>query len=500
MTIKLKLQLLILATLLSIGGGIVAVIIGFNTVHGAYQDSERRAKETRGLYEIKSSALSTIQLDPTANETKILFADARKNIAAWGDTVMPMLRLPEQKQQLRQLLDQWNAYDQKSQQIFDLATHDAPTATAQVAALYQSDFLPMHATIDQMVSQIDQLSAASASHTESMITMSRIIVMVILLAVMAVVVGWTAILSRQILRSLSNIQGALQQASASLDLGVRARVERRDEIGLTADAFNHLMTRVSEVMRTVQAAVESVHTASAEIAAGNIDLSTRTEEQAAALEETAASMEELTGTVGHNAENARQASTLATSASATANRGNEVVSQAVDTMREISSSSARIADITGMIEGIAFQTNILALNAAVEAARAGEQGRGFAVVAGEVRSLAQRAASAAKEIKELIDISVTTSARGSDLVNRTGATMSEIIGAVARVNDIMAEIAAASGEQSRGIDQVGTAVTQMDRMTQQNAALVEQAAAAAQSMQDQASRLKQAVETFRFAA
>ena len=499
MTIKLKLQLLIAATLLSIGGGIVAVFIGFNAVHSAYKDSERRAKQIRALYEIKASFLTTDQLDPAAADSKKHFAEAEKTVSEWGDKIMPLIALPEQKQQMNLVLNEWTAYEQKSRQLFDLATHDSADAAARTDALYSSDFVPMEANLQQMIDRIDGLSTAASARTDKTISTSKLTVMGALLGVMLIVVGWTLLLSRQIQSSLANIQGALQQASASLDLGVRVRSARNDEIGVTGEAFNRLMERVAEVMRTVHEAVESVNSASSEIAAGNTDLSSRTEEQAAALEETAASMEELTGTVGHNAENARQAATLATSASAIANRGNEVVSEAVHTMREISSSSAKIAEITGMIEGIAFQTNILALNAAVEAARAGEQGRGFAVVAGEVRSLAQRAASAAKEIKELIEVSVTTSARGSELVNRAGETMSEIIGAVSRVNDIMAEIAAASGEQSRGIDQVGTAVTQMDQMTQQNAALVEQAAAAAQSMQDQSRRLKGAVEAFRFA-
>ena len=241
----------------------------------------------------------------------------------------------------------------------------------------------------------------------------------------------------------------------------------------------------------------AIYSGASEIATGNNDLSSRTEQQAASLEETAASMEQLTATVKQNAENARQASHLALSASETAQRGGKVVDNVVQTMRDISTSSQKIADIISVIDGIAFQTNILALNAAVEAARAGEQGRGFAVVAGEVRNLAQRSAQAAREIKSLIEDSVGKVDVGSTLVESAGETMAEIVSAVTRVTDIMGEIASASDEQSRGIDQVGLAVAEMDRVTQQNAALVEESAAAAAALEEQASRLTEAVAVFR---
>ncbi|EFH2687576.1 methyl-accepting chemotaxis protein II [Escherichia coli] len=247
----------------------------------------------------------------------------------------------------------------------------------------------------------------------------------------------------------------------------------------------------------VRNGANAIYSGASEIATGNNDLSSRTEQQAASLEETAASMEQLTATVKQNAENARQASHLALSASETAQRGGKVVDNVVQTMRDISTSSQKIADIISVIDGIAFQTNILALNAAVEAARAGEQGRGFAVVAGEVRNLAQRSAQAAREIKSLIEDSVGKVDVGSTLVESAGETMAEIVSAVTRVTDIMGEIASASDEQSRGIDQVGLAVAEMDRVTQQNAALVEESAAAAAALEEQASRLTEAVAVFR---
>jgi methyl-accepting chemotaxis protein len=252
-----------------------------------------------------------------------------------------------------------------------------------------------------------------------------------------------------------------------------------------------------QIVDKVRKGTDTIAMASSEIATGNLDLSTRTEQQASSLEETASSMEELTATVRQNADNARQANQLAATASSVAIKGGSVVSQVVDTMESINASSKKIVDIISVIDGIAFQTNILALNAAVEAARAGEQGKGFAVVASEVRSLAQRSAGAAKEIKALIDDSVGKVGVGSKLVNEAGATMEDIVASIKRVNDIMAEIRAASDEQSSGIEQVNHAITQMDQTTQQNASLVEQAAAAAESMQDQARHLVQVVSVFK---
>jgi methyl-accepting chemotaxis protein-1 (serine sensor receptor) len=302
-------------------------------------------------------------------------------------------------------------------------------------------------------------------------------------------------LRRAISEPLNEALGAFTAIAAG-DLRRPVVVRTRDEMGELLGGVSRMQRSLTDTVRSVREGAESIATATRQIAAGNIDLSSRTEEQASALQETASSMEELTGTVKQNAENARQASQLAANASEIANKGSSVVSQVVGTMGDINQSSAKISDIITIIEGIAFQTNILALNAAVEAARAGEEGRGFAVVAGEVRSLAQRSSAAAKEIKALIDNSVERVQAGSALVDEAGRTMTEIIGAVQRVTDIMGEIAAASQEQSSGIDQVARAVTQMDEVTQQNAALVEEAAAAAQSLEDQAGRLRAAVAVF----
>jgi methyl-accepting chemotaxis protein len=281
------------------------------------------------------------------------------------------------------------------------------------------------------------------------------------------------------------------------DLSQTFESSRSDELGRLVREVETMRQRFLGMMRELRSATDSINTASVEIASGNQDLSARTEQAASNLQETAASMEQLTSTVRQSADAARQANQLAASAAEIAVRGGQVVGQVVTTMDEINHSSKKISDIIGVIDGIAFQTNILALNAAVEAARAGEQGRGFAVVAGEVRNLAQRSAQAAKEIKGLIGASVDKVETGSRLVADAGQTMSEIVGSVQRVSDIIGEITAAAGEQSDGIGQVNVAVTQLDQMTQQNAALVEESAAAAESLKDQAKRLTQVVQIFR---
>ena len=300
--------------------------------------------------------------------------------------------------------------------------------------------------------------------------------------------------------SLESIRSTLVNVSQTLDLTQKIPVQRMDEIGHTAVAFNKLLEQIAGVIDTVRAATSAVGTASQQIASGTGDLSNRTSSQAASLEETAASMEQLTSTVGQNADNARQANQLARSASDVAAQGGSVVEQVVVTMGSINESSRKIVDIISVIDGIAFQTNILALNAAVEAARAGEQGRGFAVVATEVRNLAQRSAAAAKEIKALIDDSVEKVGSGTKLVEQAGSTMNEVVSSIKQVTDIVGEISAATQEQNDGIAQVHQSITQMDETTQQNSALVEQTAAAAQTLRDQADALERVVSAFTIGA
>ena len=303
-------------------------------------------------------------------------------------------------------------------------------------------------------------------------------------------------LTRSITRPLGEAVQVAQRVAAG-DLTTRIEVTQTDEAGQLLAALKQMNDSLVKVVGNVRMASDSIATGSSQIASGNQDLSQRTEQQASALEETAASMEQLGSTVRQNADNAKQANQLALGASTVAIRGGEVVGQVVETMKGINDSSKKIADIISVIDGIAFQTNILALNAAVEAARAGEQGRGFAVVASEVRSLAQRSAEAAKEIKGLISASVERVEQGTTLVDQAGVTMTEIVTAIRRVTDIMGEISSASVEQSTGVAQVGEAVTQMDQATQQNAALVEESAAAAESLQRQAQQMVQAVAVFK---
>ena len=297
-------------------------------------------------------------------------------------------------------------------------------------------------------------------------------------------------------RIIGTISDVMSSMSAG-DLTQRVDDDFQGEFQVLANAINSFAEEISGTIRSINEAVDTINTASSEIATGNADLSSRTEQQASSLEETASAMEELTGTVRLNAENAEQANMLASQASKVANEGGDLIRQVVDTMGDINASAQEISDIIGVIDGIAFQTNILALNAAVEAARAGEQGRGFAVVASEVRTLAQRSAEAAKEIKELISDSVGKINGGNQLVNKSGDTMAEVVNAIQRVNDIMSEISAASSEQATSIEEVGKAVNSMDEMTQQNAALVEEAAAAADSLQQQAIGLTERVAMFK---
>jgi methyl-accepting chemotaxis protein len=367
-------------------------------------------------------------------------------------------------------------------------------------SLFESRFLSVSATyVQQMQAYLDfQRKTIDTAAQTIASDAARGRMQMLLIGAVALLIGaafaWR--LTRSITAPVARAT-VLADAVARGNLSQRVEVQGRDEIAGLMRSLGAMTASLQTMVASVRASSDSIGTASTEIATGNQDLSARTEQTASNLQQAASSMEQLTGTVKQSADSARQANQLASSAAEVAARGGAVVSQVVATMDDINASSKKIADIIGVIDGIAFQTNILALNAAVEAARAGEQGRGFAVVASEVRSLAQRSAEAAKEIKGLIGASVEKVEGGSKLVADAGRTMTEIVGSVKRVSDIIAEITAASAEQSQGIGEVNTSVAQLDQMTQQNAALVEQSAAAAQSLKDQAGQLAQAVGSFR---
>ncbi|RSZ59488.1 HAMP domain-containing protein [Massilia atriviolacea] len=376
---------------------------------------------------------------------------------------------------------------------------DAAAAVALVQGPLKQHFLPVRENMHDLV--VYQLSVGKTEYQQATARFETARALAIGLIVFSVVIG--LLTGTALIRGISrSIAEALRFANniASGNLTDTIRIDSHDEIGQLLVALQKMNDSLVEVVSRVRSGTDTISVASSEIAAGNQDLSSRTEEQASSLEETASSMEELTSTVKASADNARQASTLAETASEVATKGGNVIGNVVDTMGRINEASNKIVDIIGVIDGIAFQTNILALNAAVEAARAGEQGRGFAVVASEVRNLAQRSAQAAKEIKGLIGSSVEQVEAGSRLVNEAGSTMDDIVQSIRRVTDIMGDIAAASQEQTLGIDQINQAVTQMDQVTQQNAALVEEAAAASEAMQDQARQLAEVVSVFKLSA
>ncbi|MGJ7612064.1 MULTISPECIES: methyl-accepting chemotaxis protein [unclassified Variovorax] len=372
--------------------------------------------------------------------------------------------------------------------------------TEQATALSRGKSLQLNRDMNTALDKLTEVNVAGALRAgetaDTVYAQARLWVVGLLLGAIALGLALALWIARIVARPLAEAVKVAQSVAAG-DLTSRIEAKTTDETGLLLEALRGMNNSLVKIVGEVRTGTDTIATASGQIAAGNQDLSSRTEEQASSLEETAASMEELTSTVKQNADNARQANQLAVSASEVAVKGGSVVSQVVGTMGSINASSKKIVDIIGVIDGIAFQTNILALNAAVEAARAGEQGRGFAVVASEVRSLAQRSAAAAKEIKTLIGDSVEKVEEGSKQVAEAGRTMDEIVGSVRRVTDIMGEITAASQEQTSGIEQINQAISQMDQVTQQNAALVEEASAAAQSLQEQAGSLVQAVSIFK---
>ena len=502
----LSLQLIIGALI-----GIISLSFANDAAHSMYEDRlvamGKLDKIVRLLSANRLAVADSVAGDPAASDhaasaKRIGEVDANiQSVGKLWDEYSAIPLSPEEKK----LADQFS-YDRKKfvaeglmPAVAALRAGDVKSATAALQGPMTQLFVPVQTGIDALIQY--QLDVAKKDSDQSQNTYQLVrnacIAGVVVSLMLAMLVGiW-------LVRSISRpLEAAVKIAGgiAGGDLTQRIEVLSTDETGRLMQALKGMNESLVQIVGEVRTGTDTIATASGQIAAGNLDLSSRTEEQASSLEETAASMEELTSTVKQNADNARQANQLAATACEVALKGGAVVSQVVGTMASINESSKKIVDIISVIDSIAFQTNILALNAAVEAARAGEQGRGFAVVATEVRNLAHRSASAAKEIKILIDNSVQQVETGSKLVGHAGSTMDEVVASVRRVTDIMGEISSASLEQSSGIEQVNQAIAQMDQVTQQNAALVEQAAAAAESLLDQAGNLSQVVGVFRIDA
>ena len=508
-----------LSTRLTLGFGVLALLIAFTAgmalarlphIESAFHKvTDERIPRVAALNEVKgnlnqigvSMRNMAIMSDGAERKKEVeQILAARKNVGDILDKLKTEIASEKGKLLLAKVFDARASYIPAQATFIDLVdAGKADEAKAHLLGVARPLQLAYFATVDDLIKLQGELTKESSAEANAAVTAIKtamwISAGIALLAALALAI-W---IIRSVLRQLGADPAdavALAQSVAAGDLSVRIDLRKGDTTSLMAQ-LKEMQTSLSDVVSSVRGNSESVATASAQIAQGNQDLSQRTEEQASALEETAASMEQLSSTVKQNADNARQANQLALGASTVAIKGGEVVGQVVETMKGINDSSKKIADIIGVIDGIAFQTNILALNAAVEAARAGEQGRGFAVVASEVRSLAGRSAEAAKEIKSLISASVERVDHGTVLVDQAGVTMTEVVSSIKRVTDIMGEISAASTEQSQGVAQVGEAVGQMDQVTQQNAALVEESAAAAESLKNQAQQLVQAVAVFK---
>ena len=494
----------LVALLAGVGYGISAQRgQGVERQHVAHdiQEYKSLADTHAQLATVHSGAYRTLAILNSLDEAQVkAFAtSARQQLEGLGKAMADMAASEAEgssdRQQYEMLGAQLATYQKQLAKALEMASVDANMGVAAMNAANQS-FVKVgeamtKATADNEVAQ--QARQAQAAR-QSLWLATGFAVLALVATAAALVAAWT--MQRRLAADLAEA-ARVSRSVADGQLNQRVATGRQDEIGDLLRAQADMVDKLRDSLQTVQLASQSIGNASGEIAAGNSDLSHRTEQTASSLQQSASSIQQLAGAVRQSAEAASQANQLATAAAGVAQHGGDVVAQVVSTMDEINTSSRRIADIIGTIDGIAFQTNILALNAAVEAARAGEQGRGFAVVAGEVRSLAGRSAEAAREIKALIGASVERVETGARLVQDAGGTMTEIVSGVQRVADIIAEISSAATEQSQGIGQVNGAVTQLDQMTQQNAALVEESAAAAQSLRDQAAKLQQVVASFR---
>ncbi|MGV8894820.1 MAG: methyl-accepting chemotaxis protein [Burkholderiaceae bacterium] len=507
-----------IGTRLGIGFGIILTILIAMVLTANFLNYRNKAALTVGIELASVKNLQAVAMKSAMLETDI----AMRNIGLLADVGLMqkeekrISELQKRYTSARDKLHSLGLNNAEKKMLADIADINKQVDAAFQEALSQVMAFNSEVAANVIFSRIDPLNqqtlaiinsfldleqAATRTFMEGSVTGdNRLMLLLFVLGGAAVVIGvfCALVITRSITVPLLGAVAVAQKVAAG-ELTSQVVVEGNDETSTLMQALKDMNESLVKTVSDVRSGTETITVASHQIAVGNADLSSRTESQASSLEETASAMEQLTGTVKQNADNARQANQLAASASSVALKGGSVVSQVVNTMGSIKESSRKIVDIIGVIDGIAFQTNILALNAAVEAARAGEQGRGFAVVASEVRNLAQRSAGAAKEIKQLIGDSVDKVDAGSKLVDEAGHTMGMIVNSIKHVADIMGEITAATEEQSHGIEEVNQAITQMDEMTQQNAALVEQAAAAAESMQDQAQKLAEAVSTFKLA-
>ena len=504
---RLVLGFAAMAALIALLGA--TTLFGLSSVHAAFTDvmgdrypKMRVASEIKAVNNEVSQAIRNlfIMSDPDDLQAQYeLIAASSKRTSDNIERLAQTLTDDAGRAALDQLQQARAAYRKPRDRVIELLKAGRSEEAKIVLLL---ELRPVQATymarLDDLIALQDARMTQAGSDATAATARTRIVVTSLLALAGMLAVVLAAAIIRSITRPIAAAVEIARGVSAG-DLAMEFQADGTTETGLLLGALHEMKTRLGHIVGNVRSNAEGVASASSQIAQGNSDLSSRTEQQAAALEQTAASMEQLGATVRQNADNARQADQLARGAAIVAVQGGEVVGQVVQTMKGINDSSKQVAEIIGVIDGIAFQTNILALNAAVEAARAGAQGRGFAVVAAEVRSLAQRSAEAAKEIKTLIAASVERVEQGSALVDRAGVTMQEVVGSIRRVTDIVAEISAASTEQSSGVAQVGQAVTQMDQATQQNAALVQQSAAAAASLKAQAHQLVDAVAVFKLA-
>jgi methyl-accepting chemotaxis protein len=461
----------------------------------------RSAVDARAI-SARNLVLVTKTADMEAEKALVLQAhkDVQDHMKQLSEMIAKAEDAPDKAQQLVADMKQIEqAYGPVALAIVDLALKGKKEeAIAKMNEECRPKLAALIKSTGEYASYSAERSLALTQQSNAQYTVQRNVLIVACVAALAAAILAGTLVTRSITRPLAEAL-KLAESVAAGDLTVHIDSTGKDEVSQLLAALSQMTQNLGSIVSQVRQSSDSIATGSAEIAMGNADLSQRTEQQASTLEETSASMEQLNATVQHNSQNAMQANQLAQGASAVAIRGGAVVNQVVSTMKDINHSSKKISDIIGVIDGIAFQTNILALNAAVEAARAGEQGRGFAVVASEVRSLAGRSAEAAKEIKGLISASVDRVEKGSILVNQAGSTMDEVVASIQKVTDIMGGISDASAQQSMGMAQVGEAVTQMDHATQQNAALVEQSAAAAESLRHQAQQMVKAVAVFKLA-